>query len=366
MTDQIDRYTRRELAPQEARDLAQKSLADPELFEDLTASALAMAAVASTRSDSKVVRFPRRRFIAAGVAAAAAVAAVSFYLVRMNRPPSAIRPALAASAKPGQPILLASGLEPERDASQVFRSAEPDSRAPRPAGSIVSIADGMATIDLGSLDGLAEGTDLQVFRSGQSVGHLAAATIFRDRARARILSGSNIKIHDQVQPPADLYLDALLQQVDAGSGRGDLDGARKIAEKAVEWSESANVSPVQKGKALEKLAGLEYRAGSLEDAEKHYRMALSTPASLAAANNLAVLSMLRGDYDGAEASLNRVASTAPRTDIPYVQSLNNLGVLAELRGQRQKAKDLYTQALRASATPEPALETNLARVRSAR
>ena len=45
--DRIDRYVRGELSPAEARELAQESLEDPELFEALTYSALAKKTVAA-------------------------------------------------------------------------------------------------------------------------------------------------------------------------------------------------------------------------------------------------------------------------------------------------------------------------------
>ena len=371
----MDRYTRRELTAAEARELAQKSLDDPELFDDLTASALAVAAAA--RPPAKVVRFPRKaRFVVAGVAAAAAVVLVALYPLRpsffephrLQQNAARLKPALAGSANPGQPILLASGLRlvpAGRENASVFRSPEPDSRSPRPAGSIVSIADGLATINLGSLDGLSKGNQVQVVRDGNNVGSLTVTTVFRDHARGQIPNGSRVQVNDQVRPPAAAYLNALLEQADAMSGRADLEAARKTAESAASYVETANVPSVE----LERLARLEYQLGSLQAAEKHYQLALDslTPAAL---NDLAVLRMLRGDYAGAEAPLNRALSTAPKTNIAYPRSLNNLGVLSELRGDRQKAESLYVDALRAAADfsmPErQSLETNLARVRGVR
>ena len=47
LEDQIDRYARRELSAAEARELAQRSLDDSELFEDLTFTALANAALSA-------------------------------------------------------------------------------------------------------------------------------------------------------------------------------------------------------------------------------------------------------------------------------------------------------------------------------
>jgi tetratricopeptide (TPR) repeat protein len=380
LDDPIDRYVRRELTAAEARQLAQDSLDDPELFEDLTASSLAAAAVASP--SAKLVRFPRKtRFIVAGAAAAAVVLASLYFLQQHQFQQTARsypKPALALSASPGQPILLASGLQlapAGQERAPVFRSPEPDSRSPRPTGSIVSIEDGLATINLGSLDGLGKGSQVEVFRDEKSIGRLTVTAVFRERARARILTGLRIQTNDQVRPPAAAYLDALMQQVEAQSGRGDSEAARGMAEKAAAWAETASVPPVE----LERLARLEYQLGSLQAAEKHYQSALAgvnpeaSGEQSAAWNNLAVLRMLRGDYDAAEAPLSRVVSISPKADIDHARSLNNLGVLAELRGDRRKAEQLYTDASRAltGAADSPALERqaverNLARIKGVR
>ncbi len=413
LEDLIDRYVRSELTAAEARELAQKSLDDSELFEELTFSAVSKATLADrslrerleTAPGAKVVRFPlKARIFVAGAAAAAAILLVLLYssrlsLLRQNQPTTAenqsrataphppLVAALASSAKPGQPVLLASDLQPLpiHEGAPVFRSLEPDSRSPRPAGSIISIEDGLATVDLGSLDGLAKGSELRVFRnerSAQPSVRLRVTAVFRERARGRILPGQEIQVNNRVQVAGATYLGALLQQVDALSGRGDSDAARTLAEKSVRWAETANVQPAERRKALQRLAALEYQAGSLQAAEKLYQSALdsfraSPPGSFhdesVTLNNLAVLRLLRGDYGGAEAHLSQAVAQSPTTNSVYGQSKNNLGVLAELRGDRQKAEGLYTDAVRAfAAIPDASeqerrvVETNLARVRSAR
>ncbi len=410
LEDQIDRYARRELSAAEARELAQRSLDDSELFEDLTFSALANEALSAPSvreqlqqqgSGVKVLRF-RRKAILWIALAAAAVLLVSVYLPRLplfqrNRPalvqnqspetaPPLLPPALPFAAKPGQPVLLASDLQPDRrEGSQVFRGSEPETRLPQPAGSIVSIEDGLAVIDLGSVDGLAKGSELRIFRderSTQPIGQLTITTVFRERARGRILAGQEIHANSQVRVASATYLGALLEHVDALAARGDSDSARTTAEKAVGWAESASVPPGEKRKALERLARLEYQAGSLEAAEKHYRSAIdsldATPPASALEqsvvfNNLAVLHLLQGDYSGAEAPLSQAFSKAPPTDNAYVRSLNNQGVLAELRGDRRKAQALYAEALSAfggipngSEQDRHTVETNLARLSSSR
>jgi tetratricopeptide (TPR) repeat protein len=406
--DQMDRYARGELAAAEAREVAQESLADPELFENLTYSALAKTAMATRLageqaklplSSANVVRFPRKaRVFVAGVAAAAAIVSVSLYLLRpsfLGRNQShetaarqRVKPALAFSADPGQPVLLASGLQPESarpGGAPVFRSPEPTSRSPRAAGSIVSIEDGQASVDLGSLDGLAKGTELRVFRDEQftqPIGRLIVTMVFRERARGRIPAGQKIPANSRVRAPDTVFLAALLQQVDALSDRGDSAAARAIAEKAAGLAQTADVPPSLRRKALERLAQLEYQAGALEAAERHYQSAVdslnaepqaSVEEQAVALNNLAVLHLLRGDYGGAEAPLHQAASKSLKTDSTYGRTLNNAGVLAELRGDRQKAETLYASALRAFAaiqdsSPQErsAVETNLARLRSSR
>ena len=90
-------------------------------------------------------------------------------------------------------------------------------------------------------------------------------------------------------------------------------------------------------------------------------------------DNLAVLHLLRGDYDGAQAPLSEAVSKSLKTESMYGRSLNNLGVLAELRGDRRKAQALYADALGAfagipdaSAQERHMVETNLARLGSSR
>jgi tetratricopeptide (TPR) repeat protein len=413
LDDRIDRYVRNELTAAEARELAQQSLDDPKLFEDLTSSALTNAALSTksvreqlrrTDSDRKVIRFPRRtRILVTGVAAAAALLLIAFYSLKSSSPrqnlPSlarnqpreavapALRPTLAFSAKAGQPLLLARDLQPalaRPEGTPIFRSPEPDSRSPQSTGSIVAIEDGLAALNLGSLDGLVKGSELQVFRDEHStelLGRLIVTTVFRDRARGRI-AGPRIQVHNQVRVPAAAYLGSLFQQVEALSGRANPSAARTAAEKAVAWAETANVPPGLKRIAFSKLAALEYQTGTPAAAEKHYQSAVdslnaapqaSVQEQSEAFNNLAVLHLLRGDYAGAEATLTQAVSSSPKTNITYSRSLNNLGVLAELRGDRRKAETFYADALGAfarisdsSSQERHAVETNLERLRSSR
>jgi Flp pilus assembly protein TadD len=355
--DRIDRYVRGELTSAEARELAQESLDDPELFEELTCSALAKAAV-SNRPAAKVVRFPRRPW----AFAASAVAAAVILAVYLYRPAPVEMPTLALSATSTRPILLARDLQIGQVRTEVFRSADVDSREPQTTGSVIALEKNLAAIDLGSLDGLAKGSEVEVVRGGRPAGRLIVTTVFRERARAQVASGQ-VRRTDGVRVPSPAHLGALLQQVDAHSGRGDSARARSTAEKAVEWAQSHNLPADE---ALERLGSLEYRAGMLEAAEKRYRASDSGVAL----NNLAVFRALRGDYKGAAESLAQAMSKSPKTESVYARSLNNSGVLAELRGDRAKAAAYYSDALRAFAASSDAseeerraIEANLARTR---
>jgi Flp pilus assembly protein TadD len=122
--------------------------------------------------------------------------------------------------------------------------------------------------------------------------------------------------------------------VEAAFNRGDPDAAIKLAEEAVRWGESVAAPP-------------EVLADSW--------------------NQLAVLHMLRGEYGGAESLLLRAASAVSKSDPVYVQIKNNLGVLAELQGDRNKAAANYYDALGANpADQRQIVESNLARVRGSR
>lgn len=319
LEDRMDHYARGDLSPAEARELAQASLDAPELFADLTDSALAKAALYSgTLPKDKIVRFPRKAwFVIGGVAAA--VLLISLAVVRPWR----------ASQPQGQPILLASGLQFTQ--TPVFRSTtETDSRLPQTAGLIVLIEGGLATVDLGSLDGLAKGSKLQVFRddrSPEAIGHLQVTTVFRDRARGQILDG-RVRAKDRVRVDDASHLDALLEQVAAFYNRGDGDAAYRMAEQASPWVQTANLPPARQAVWW---------------------------------NQLGVLRIRRGDYQRAEESLNRAVAASPKPSVAYAQAVNNLGVLAELRGDRRTAESRYADAVQLSAGR--AAEANLARLR---
>jgi hypothetical protein len=333
MTDRIDRYVRGELSSQEARALAQASLDSPELFDELTDSALAKAALTPrTVRTANVLRAWRKRAVLTGALAAAAVLIVIALPHSAPSPAPNLKPVLDAGTPTSQPVLLASGLQSSQ--APVFRGEEKEGRAPQASGSIVSMEDGSANLDLGSLDGLAKGSQLTVFRGAAAVGRLQVTAVFRDRARASVLEGKQLRPRDEVRVGRADHLNALLQQVNATFHRGDFNTALKLAGDAVQWGESATLPP---------------------------------GAMAVAWNQLAVLQMLRGKFDPAAALLSKAASAVSKTDPLYSQLENNLGVLAELRGDRAKAAAGYSNALTAiPAEQRQTVERNLARVRGSR
>jgi len=138
------------------------------------------------------------------------------------------------------PILLARGADSN---GVTFRGADPDSRPPRAAGFVESITDGSVTIDLGSLDGLEQGSEADVVRDGQVIGKIKLSTIFRNNSRGEIASGSPIRPRDQVRVPPAALLRGILDQIDAAIARGDAATAMKIAQQAsVEVFDAASSS----------------------------------------------------------------------------------------------------------------------------
>jgi hypothetical protein len=348
-TDPLESYVSGHLAPLAQRELAQAALTDGELFDALVVH----AAVEKGFERPKVVRFPRKAWAVVIAAIAAAVVAVAIYL----RPPAleTTLHATSASLDPtaGKPILLARDLSPNPTsdaAAPVFRSAEAGSRAPRPEGSVVATDNFIITVNLGSLDGLAKGTRLEVFHGKQPMGTLEVTTVFRDRARGLIPAGVSIQANDIVRPPASVYDGAVLEQMNA-----DPANARKLGRAALA------AGPNQK--ILDRLAQLDYQSGDTKSAEQDYQSIIdnfnSPPEAL---NNLGVLNLLSGDTAQAEAKFHALHDA---------RALNNLGVAAELRGDKTTAHASYREALRAledsSSSPRDrqTIEANLARLAGA-
>ena len=365
----IDRYLNRELHSAAARAMAHEALDDSDLFEELTAVALVQAALESPATtdrglaqsalddeilfDTLIARgaadaailAPQRRkywpFAVAGVAAAA-VGLLTFLLVRPHAQPDrqSAQPAHAAIAKPGvaAAILLTAELQPAHSRSApVFRAIDAASRPPKSDGVVVSMEDGVATINLGSLDGLAKGTELGVFGQtirDRQIARIAITTVFRDRARAKILNGGAIQANDLVRIPNATHLNAIRQHVDALAANGDLKTARDIARKAL-----ASGSPGETRQMLERLAALDFQAGAPDAARERYEVAVNIfdqpPAagSNEKATTLAsygALCLLAGDRQRGVDLLQKALANATDATLRS-QILHNLGAAAQRR-----------------------------------
>src|SRR5262245_4694824 len=170
-----------ELSRSDERRLAQMALANPQLFNDLTATALTRAAIESEPFaagdsirpvvDGAVDEAAASRSQRAAAAAFAALATAAAFILafaygwfsgrRSDAPP----PMTSTAAQPlpvASPILLTMRVDVAR--SPAFRTDEAASRLPREAGTVVQIRDGIADVDLGSLDGLKQDATLRVVR----------------------------------------------------------------------------------------------------------------------------------------------------------------------------------------------------------
>lgn len=223
----LERFARGELSPQESRDLAQQALGDRDLFDELTSTAIARRGLA-TRG-RRLISWPR---IAIFAAAAAVIVGVA--LRAPQRTPEPVRQVTAAIAPPTL-------LTRNRDSAN-FRGAGTETRDSRATGSVGSIAGSVATIDLGSVDGLAKDSEVDVIRGGQTVGHIKLTTIFRDHSRGEISRGASIALNDQIRVPASARLRAILDQIDAIVSRGEDAKAMSIAQQASIESLDAELS----------------------------------------------------------------------------------------------------------------------------
>jgi tetratricopeptide (TPR) repeat protein len=222
-------------------------------------------------------------------------------------------------------------------------------------------------VNLGSLDGLAKGVDLPVVRDRQ-IGRMVITTVFRDRARGKIVSGEAIGANDSVRVPSSAHLNAILQQVDALAASDDLKAARDLAQKALTGGK-----PGETRQLLERLAALDYRAGAADAARERYEVAVNNfdqaPAAgsaerATALNSLGSLLLMRGDLPRAEETLQRALAKADADPSLTTEILNNLGAAAEARGDLTKAREYYGRAL--TGKPSDIVRTNLARVNSAK
>jgi hypothetical protein len=347
LNSRIDRYMDRELHPAAARALAQEALDDSDLFDELTAVALVEAALKSPATTDRAlaqaalddehlfdtlvargavdaaVQSPRRRkhwpMAVAGAVAAAGL--LAFFILRPSSQPvqapaqqtqvTISKPAVAPT------ILLTRDLQPARSHDRaIFRGAEPASRAPKSEGAIVSMEDGIATVNLGSLDGLAKGAELSVIRD-KPVGRIVVTTVFRDRARGKIVDGVGIQSNDPVRVPTSAHLAAILQQVDALAANGDLKAARDLAQKSLAGGTPGETRPL-----LERLAALDYQAGATDAARERYEVVVN--------------------------NFDQPPAAGPSEQ---AMTLASYGTLCLLAGDAQRANDLLQKALVKAVDP---------------
>lgn len=215
----LDRFARGELSPAEARELAEKALADHDLFAELTSTAIAKTALPIRRRPKLI--WPR---IAIFAAAAAVILGVVLYTARRNS-----RPATPDVAISTPPLLLARNADSNPTA---YRGGDTESRESHATGSVEAIAGGVATIDLGSVDGLSKDAEVDVLRDGEDIGRIKLSTIFRDHSRGTIAQPSSLHVNDQVRVPPTARMRAILDQIDAALARGEEAKALSIAQQA--------------------------------------------------------------------------------------------------------------------------------------
>jgi len=398
----MDRYMNRQLHPAAARALAHEALDDSNLFDELTAVALVRAALESPATTDRALahaalddenlfdalvargavdaaaRTPHRRpgliWAVAGVAAIAA-GLLTFVLLRPSPllVPQPAQQARTVVAKPvaAAAILLTHDLQPasSHDAL-IFRGTGGASRAPKSGGVILSIEAGVASVNLGSIDGLEKGTELPLADNPQG-GRIVVMTVFRDHARGTIPAGAAMRVGDPVRVPSSAHLGAIRQQVDALAASGNLPAARDLARSALSGGTPGETRPL-----LERLAAIEYQTGARDVARERYEVAVNNFAqpplasSSEQASTLAsygALCLLSGDLDRTNDLLQKALAQSPVPSLK-AQILNNLGAVAEAHADTGKAAGYYKQALAQtpSKSERAVIEANLAQINSSK
>jgi len=372
----MGQFVTREPSPSASREIAQQALEDADLFDALVAQG-AVEASLKNPAVRVAVSVPARSkpWAITLYAAVAAAVLLALFLWRSSPKPTpphseqtrvfvskpAIIPSLDAAS--GRPVLLASDLAEHSANAPVFRGitgANGPNREPQASGMITALEDGEATVNLGSLDGLTKGTELAT-----PTGTIVVTTVFRDHARGTITSGA---VRDAVQVPVATHLAAVLHEVDALAFAGDVSAARELARKTLSAGSFAETRML-----LERLAALDYQAGAIDAAREHFEAAANnlfappaaSPSEQAATlNSLGALYLLAGEPESAVKPLNQAAAqTGIHSDL-RAQILNNLGVLAEMRGDFAGAQADYrgASAEKTSLREHNIAQANLARI----
>lgn len=353
---QFDRYLKGELDPPSTRSLAQAALDNEDLFDALVAHGAIETALEdpSFRLPAPAARRSNRWIIAIAGALAAAAGLLMFFLLRPAVPLSHAPSAVVAKAPA---ILLTAELRlPVSAKSPIFRGDEAASRTPKSEGKIVSIEDGVATVDLGSLDGM---------QKGQQIGGIRITTAFRDRSRGTLLDPS-LRVNHAVAVPGEIHLSAVVEEVNALAASGRVTAARDLARNSL----SAG-SPGLSRTLLERLAALDYLAGAPDAAREHYEVAVNNfdqpPAASPGerASTLASYSALLLMSGEAARAGDLLQKSLPLATDPALRGeiLGNLGAVAEIRLDPVKASGYYRQALATAADSDrPTIQSAVARL----
>ncbi len=376
----LDRLLAGELSASDERRIAQLALADPEIFELLTAAGIVKMAVVADqdsqeniphadremappgiRSNPTAVRGsawtsrPRVLAMTALATAAVIVLAIAFGSSRFAGRPAVIKSAATApriDAAIPPPLLLTARLDAANQPA--FRTDAETSRLPKQTGTIASVHDGDVDIDLGSLDGLKQGVELRAVHGQEDAragGRVTITVVFRERSRGRLGAGANVQAGDRVDVAPTAHVAAILEQATARRTAGDLAAARKLAQLAVSRSSAAEVAADVRRRSLDQLGMLQHQAGDLDEAGRLLAAAAdlfdAAPAAVAAEradvlNELGAMRIEQRDYAAAERALQSALSYA--TGAAKVRVTNNLGAIAALRGDMAAADRLYREA----------------------
>jgi hypothetical protein len=294
------------------------------------------------------------------------------------REPVAKAPAVSAAIAP--PLLLTARFEsaPQR----AFRADAGAPRLPRQTGTIVSVQDGEVDVDLGSLDGLTQGTALRaVHNLGDATGgsRITITVVFRERSRGRLAAGAVAQKGDRVDVPAAVHVTAILEQATARRSAGDVTGARTVVRLAVSRAREADVPADVRRRSLNQLGILEHEAGDPEEAGRLLTAAAAefdvvpaaTPDERARVlNELGTIRIEQRDLASAERALQSAQSYA--SGVSMMRVANNLGAVNALRGDLSAAERFYRQArslagdAAALAADRQAIDKNLDGLKSSR
>ena len=377
MPARLDRYTTGDLPIDEERALARAALEDPHLFDELMTAGATRAALDREGTQAGVLgaagaAAPLRGFWRAPVRAAAFALAAALLIFAVFYPRARndgrAAPAQAATS-PGSshtgvvsgslpaPVVLSARLEDfaSSSSSSEFRSAHTVSRSPKTEGRVSLASQGAdVVVPLGSLDGITQGTELQIVRgsSREPVGRLTITTVFREQSRGRVDPHARVKPGDVALVSSSVLVAALHQQMVALVAAGDITGAREAATRALPLLDQPGVA-VEDTRGVLALAGaIERRAGQPADAVGHLRAAadvLSTPPAVPAPVRAAVLNELGAALldgrrpDEAERVLAEAQQISSGSMTPRIE--NNRGAAAALRGDRTAAERWYRAAL---------------------